>query len=119
MSKIFIPRQIRFMGHTYKVRFEAEKTLAAGDWAQLDHVVHELRIYKDMHDDHQGESLFHELIHIVCDKFAIDIDEDKIIQLALGLYALMKDNKIVRTEDDIEHRKEIAKKKKKNMGFKK
>ena len=114
---MYIPRKLKFMGHTYSVVNDIEQTVAAGDFAQLDHVAHEVRIYKNMHEDQRGESFVHEMVHLICDKLAIDFpEEDNVVRFGSGLYALMKDNGIIKTEED-KTREKTERKKKKPMGF--
>jgi hypothetical protein len=42
--------------------------------------------------DNVSQIFLHEIIHQVCDKFEIDMNEDQVTTLASGLYHTIKDN---------------------------
>jgi hypothetical protein len=46
-------------------------------------------------DDSQGETFFHEAIHHIDAKYSIGLKEKQVEKLGSGLYAMLKDNKLI------------------------
>ena len=52
----------------------------------------EILINKEMSPDIQGSTLIHELMHMIADMHSIEINEQQIDALTLGIYSFIKEN---------------------------
>lgn len=94
MSKM--PKKIKVGGHTYTVReWDRRGARERNRWSETSHRDLTIDIDEDCPEPRRKEVLLHEVLHCVCNEWAIDTrdGEEKVVTaMALGLVAVMRDN---------------------------
>lgn len=65
---------------------------------QCDHSAGAIRILRGQPADREVETFFHELIHAVECAWNLDLTEDEVAGLSLGLTATLRDNHLLRED---------------------
>ena len=91
-----IPKRITFMGYTFRVIQETEHTEDEERYGLIDYKMQAIQLNKNTSDDRKQETLVHELIHLVSGFLNIEIEEDDVGRLGHGLYAVLKENGLLR-----------------------
>lgn len=85
------PRQSRFMGHTYKIRYLAEVKNSDGDClsGETDNDKAIIDIEEGMVPSKEREVLVHEVLHQIIESFPLpeDLEESLVTYLGAGLSA--------------------------------
>lgn len=77
---------------TYEVFRCDQEDFENNKWGEIRHDRQHIRILKKVHDDVALATLFHEGFHGIEFSRGLDVDEDAVIKLSLGLVAFLQDN---------------------------
>ena len=90
--KVKIPKEIRLLTHTYKIRSNTMETRSMGAMAISHHYHQEIIIdKKGMPRSEYEQSFFHEVFHVIERHFSMTFDDSDIDRLAEGLVAILFD----------------------------
>lgn len=100
-----LPTEIKLVDMVYKIEYcekpsDVDIYKRSSLWGQIDYWTRTIRIYrtKDSNDGDTQQTILHELIHGIVDKFHIDqiekhVDYEKIVDLlATGINSILIDN---------------------------
>ena len=90
------PKRIRFMGYTFRVVQETEHTEDEERYGLIDYRTQTIQLNRNTSDERKQETLVHELIHLVLDFTKVELEEDDVGRLGHGLYAILKENGLLR-----------------------
>ena len=91
--KIKIPKEIRLLTHTYKVRSNTLETRANSAIAVSRHYHQDIIIdKKGMPRSEYEQAFFHEVLHVIERHFSMDFADNDIDRLAEGLVAILADD---------------------------
>jgi len=97
-----IPEKIDIAGHEVRIEIkdillDHERQETAG-FAYLNSERIEIAKFgkeeEEASEDNQAETLLHEIVHLVSDKWYIELKEDQVEKLATGLYQVLKNNRL-------------------------
>ena len=91
-----LPKTIKFMGYTFRVIQETEHTEEEERYGLIDYRSQTIQLNKYSTDQRKQETLVHELIHLVLDFLKVELDEDDVGRMGHGLYAILKENGLLR-----------------------
>ena len=90
--KVKIPKEIRLLTHTYKIRSNTMETREHGALAMSRHYHQDIIIDKRSFPPSEYEQSFlHELLHVVERHFSMSFDDNDIDRLAEGIAAILFD----------------------------
>lgn len=99
-----IPKTLKIGGHIYKVELSKTRDEKKGDgnWGKT--LFSKCKIYVDEHliQSKQEETFLHELLHVAFDQAGINAEFDKekeeslVNRISIALYAILKDNKLIK-----------------------
>jgi hypothetical protein len=87
-----IPKKINYIGSDYTVELESKVTAKSGSMGLVDHAEQAIYINCDISPQMQAETCLHELVHVIDNKFAIELDETQVLRLSMGFYGLLREN---------------------------
>ena len=91
--KVKIPKEIRLLTHTYKIRSSSKETRANGAMALSRHFHQDIIIDKaTMPRSEYEQAFFHEVLHVIERHFSMNFTDEDIDRLAEGLVAILFDN---------------------------
>ena len=83
------------MSHTYDVvEDDMIETRKENSFGTVDFLERKIYITHGMRPDAAEETLFHELVHMVETHLNIPLEEEHVSQLSMGIYHLIKENKL-------------------------
>lgn len=85
-------RTIKILDHLIDVYIEDPKHWTHNRMGTADTKSATIRIREDMAIDIQCSTFLHELIHIICDFNSIELSEQVLDAMALGIFSFMKNN---------------------------
>ena len=91
LKKMRIPRKVKILGQTYTVHYKKEME---DDMGECDYVNNKITLLRGMTDEKTMQTFLHELIHAVEKSMNINLKEDQVDNLSLGLYQILKENNI-------------------------
>lgn len=86
------PKSVRVMGKTYRLIWDCEdleEDMSAGDHSQR-HLA--IRVAARYAEEEQRETVLHELCHAVEHQLGLDLEEEQVRQMSVGLFAIFQDN---------------------------
>jgi hypothetical protein len=90
-----LPKKIVFMNQTYNIVEDDElETKREGSFATIDFIDRTIYLFKHMQEDAKEEALLHELVHVIEHHMNIPLEEEHVAQLSMGIYHLLKANKL-------------------------
>ena len=90
--KVKIPKEIRLLTHTYKIRTSAKETRALGTVGLSRHYHQDIIIDRASLPRSEYEQVFfHEVLHVIERHFSMTFEDNDIDRLAEGLVAILFD----------------------------
>lgn len=85
-----IPKQLKIGGHLYKIELVDPEDLGT-DCGQQNRARNTIRIRNDLPESQLEETLIHEVLHAING----DFKEEFVDFMAMAIYAILKDNKLI------------------------
>ena len=77
---------ITILGKTYSIEY-VDELHSAGTMGAANRNHQTIIICKDNHEEQQNDTLLHEVIHMISRELMMDLDEQTIARLAVGLHS--------------------------------
>ena len=91
--KIKIPKHIKLLTHSYKIRFDTKALTSAGTCGLTRHLYQDIIIDKASLPPSEVDQVFlHELLHVIERHFIVKLDDADIDRIAEGLAVILFDN---------------------------
>ena len=81
-------------GLKWKVRVVSRHEKIKGNFGFFDYPTETIFILKDASERQQWSTLLHELIHLVGEVNGLNLSENSVLTLEVGLYQILTDNRI-------------------------
>ncbi len=93
-----IPKKLKVAGVTYRVKVLESGEVAPNtfEYGSANHADCLIVLNSTTPQDVQEETLFHEAVHCVNERFGVALEEAQVKALSAGLYQILKDNKLLR-----------------------
>ena len=93
-----IPKKLKVAGVTYRVSVVDDPKTIDGrfEYGTANHMQGEIVLNTATPQEMQEETLLHEVIHCVNERFGLALEEDQVKALGAGLYQILKDNKLLK-----------------------
>ena len=94
-----IPKKIKVNGIIYKIEYveEINDNIHSADYRGVALIKYKkVNILNYYFEDDKKRTILHEAIHILDDDFKINLNENSVRRLTSGLYAFLKDNKLLK-----------------------
>jgi len=85
--------KVQILDHSVTISFDSVSEWTPGGMGRADVKILKVNVSSDLHSDIQKSTLVHELLHIICDILSVELEENEIDAIALGVYSLIKNNK--------------------------
>jgi len=91
--KVKIPKKIKTLTHTYKIRFDAKQLLSSGTMGLTRHLYQEIILDNKSTPKSELDQIFlHEYIHVIERHFCVKLDDADVERLSEGLAELLFNN---------------------------
>ena len=93
MIKVKIPREIKILTHTYKIRFDTKELASVGAGGLTKHLYQEIVLDNKISPKSELDQIFlHEYIHTIERHFCVKINDDDVERISEGLAELLFTN---------------------------
>lgn len=92
-----IPKKIRAFGRVYNIVHDDDVTASYDSYGLVIHDKEHIFLKKrgvSFSEEKEAATLMHELFHVIEENLRINLTEDQIGLLAVGLYTIITDNKL-------------------------
>ena len=86
-----IPRKVRILGQIYTVQYKDEME---GDMGECDYVNNRITLLKGMSEEKLMQTFLHEIVHAIEKSMNLNLKEQQVDNISLGLYQILKENNI-------------------------
>lgn len=93
-----IPKKLKVGGHEYIVEITKsyEESKGHENWGRTNHAKLKIYIDQELSETKKEETFIHELLHAVDNLMGNNLKEGQVEKIANGLYAVLKDNNLLK-----------------------
>jgi hypothetical protein len=94
MRNIIEEKEVKVLGINYKISLFDSPGRADGSMGRSDVMMGKITICKDMPQDIQEQTLWHEILHVIDTNVGTKLTEEQVTALSGGLYSVIKENNL-------------------------
>jgi len=87
------PYNVTILDHSVDVSFDDVSEWVRDGMGRADVKLLKVNISANLQEDVKRSTAMHEFVHIICGLLSIELEENEVDAIALGVYSLIKNNK--------------------------